>query len=322
MSAIQFLSTLPALLGLTGFVIYYFVIKNQGGDRVTLDIITKLRQSAPQHLPPNAEKIDVATLVKLIENDTTLRGKINDQDFKLLNSALSHQFITSIVVYIICAILFIVGAALYVYISIRPVPLALSSISVQSTNEKAQGLPVDLDDLKVQWASSGEPEDVSIALEDMASGHRTTSKSVRSTEGHVEFEPDEFKSILTSRQHNGKNRLRAVFQSSKASFVSPEFDMMVGVTILAVHIEPLRIKLMGMIDNIAVDNYSFEAKFLVWAKRVGKDATPITYGGQIEYGHNDVMLDATLTYDWSTTKLVYFGPDDQRVVRTELLGFL
>ena len=41
--------------------------------------------------------------------------------------------------------------------------------------------------------------------------------------------------------------------------------MRVGTTILAVHIEPMRIKIMGVIDNVAIQNYDFEAKLLVWA---------------------------------------------------------
>jgi len=71
----------------------------------------------------------------------------------------------------------------------------------------------------------------------------------------------------------------------------------------------------------AIDFYDFEAKFVVWASASGHVPSPVTYGGQIKYDQNDVMLNPDLTYDWSTVKLVYFGPDDRRIVRTQLLGF-
>jgi hypothetical protein len=97
--------------------------------------------------------------------------------------------------------------------------------------------------------------------------------------------------------------------------------MKVGTTIIAIHIEPLRIKIIGMIDNTAIQNYNFEAKLLVWAAAPNHEPAPISYGGNIEYGHNDFALDSALHYDWSTVKLAYLGPDDPRVVRTQLLGF-
>ncbi len=97
--------------------------------------------------------------------------------------------------------------------------------------------------------------------------------------------------------------------------------MHVGTTILAVHIEPLRIKIMGVIDNTAIQNYSFEANLLIWAAASHQQPVPMTYGGTIPFGHNDFQLDRNLTYNWSTVKLVYFGPDDPRAVRTQLLGF-
>jgi hypothetical protein len=70
-----------------------------------------------------------------------------------------------------------------------------------------------------------------------------------------------------------------------------------------------------------IDFYDFEAKLLVWASAPGQTPAPITYGGKIHYGQNDVRFDATFTYDWSSAKVVYFGPDDRRIVRTQLLGF-
>ena len=97
--------------------------------------------------------------------------------------------------------------------------------------------------------------------------------------------------------------------------------MRVGTTILVVHIEPMRIKIMGVIDNTAIQNYDFEAKLLVWAAASGHRPEPVTYGGRIKYGHNDFPLDPTLQYDWSTVKLAFLGPDDRRIVRTQLLGF-
>src|SRR2546429_99139 len=115
--------------------------------------------------------------------------------------------------------------------------------------------------------------------------------------------------------------MRAVLQTTHAAFFSSEFPIQVGTIILAVHIEPLRVKIIGMIDNTAIPDYDFEAKLLLWARAPGKEPAPITYGGKIHYGQNDFMLDPALRYDFASAKLAYLGPDDQRIARTRLLGF-
>src|SRR5262245_34586031 len=115
MGAMQFLSTLPAILGLAGFVVYYFLSRNRGGDQITLDIVAKLRRDLPDYLPAEAEKLNPATLEHLIDSDAAIRSKVSDQDFQLLRDALRQQFITSIIVYALCAIVFLSGIALYVY---------------------------------------------------------------------------------------------------------------------------------------------------------------------------------------------------------------
>jgi hypothetical protein len=321
MNVMQFLASLPALLGLTGFVVYLFLRRNRTGDRITLDIVGKLRREAPERLAEGADKLDAAALAKLIEGDARIRVKVSEQDFQLLRDALRQQFVTSLTVYAVCGIIFLSGVVLFVYMSARPIPVSLSSIAVESTNPTAQGLPVDFDELRVTWSSQGDPEDVSVALEEMDNRRRTATKTVNSTQGEVVFSPADYKAILTNRSHRGQNRIRVVIQTAKSTFESPEFAMRVGTTILAVHIEPLRIKIMGMIDNRAIDFYDFEAKLLVWAASSGRTPEPVTYGGRIKYGHNDFTLDSKLNYNWSTVKLTYFGPDDRRLVRTEMLGF-
>lgn len=308
MSAIQFLSTLPAVLGLTGFAVYYFLLRNRSGDRITLDIIGKLRQSGADRLPGSAS-LDPSALAKLLESDVALRSKISEQDFRLLRDALRQQFLVSLLVYGLCALMFAAGLSLYVYTGNRPVPLTISSIAAESADPAAESLPVDIDTLRVTWTASGDPEDVAVSLETLDGLRRTAVKTVRSTEAQVLFSPEDFQRILPNRNRGGQNRLRVLIQSTKSVFSSREFLMRVGITILAVHIEPLRIKISGIIDNQAIPNYDFDAKLLLWATAPHQQPAPVTYGGHIQYGQNDLHLDPALHYDWSTAKLAFLGPD-------------
>jgi hypothetical protein len=265
MSALQFLASLPAVLGLAGFVIFYFLRRNQSGDQITREIVAKLRRGAPDRLPAHPENLTRATLTRLVENDAGLRSQISDQDFQLLRDALRQQFVTSLTVYGLCGFIFLVGVALYTYVSIRPKPVSVSSISVQSADQATGGALVDLYPLRVVWNSDGDPEDLSILLEELNSHRRTSAKTVRSTEDAIVFDPEEYKIILTDRSHGGFNRLRAVLQSVKTTFLSSEVHVSVGTTILVALMEPTRLKIIGIIDNSAIPYYNFEAELLVWA---------------------------------------------------------
>ena len=320
MSALQFLASLPAVLGLAGFVIFYFLRRNQRGDQITREIVAKLRQGAPDRLPAHSENLTPTTLTRLVENDATLRSQISHQDFQLLRDALRQQFVTSLTVYGLCGFIFLVGVVLYTYVSIRPKPISVSSISVESADQVTGGALVDLYPLRVVWNSDGDPEDLSILLEDVNGHRRTSAKTVRSTEDKIIFDPEEYKIILTDRSHGGFNRLRAILQSAKQTFLSPEVRVSVGTTILVALMEPTRLKIIGIIDNSAIPYYNFEANLLVWASSSGHGAEPITYGGQIKYGDNDFHLDASAKYDWTTRKLIYFGPDDPHTVKPDFIG--
>jgi hypothetical protein len=320
-STMQFLASLPAILGLAGFVVYYLLSRHRDGDKITVDIVAKLRQAIPERLPANPGMLGRTVLATLIERDAQLRSKISDQDYQLLRLTLHQQFVTSVIVYGLCALVFFAGVGLYAYVSSRPAPLSIESIAAQSTDPESGGLAVDLDPLRITWSAKGDPEDIVVYLEAMANHLRTEGRSVRSTELQVVFSAAEYHSILADREHGGSNQVRAILQTSHAPFFSSEFPIRVGTTILAAHIEPLRIKIVGMIDRSSIPYYNFEANLLLWGTARGKASMPVSYGGQILYGRNDFRLNSALHYDFSSAKLAYIGPDDSRTVRTQLLGF-
>jgi hypothetical protein len=68
----KFLGSLPALLGLTGFIVYYFLLRNRGGDKITVEIVAKLRATIPERLPADPKKLSPSALAALIEGDAQL----------------------------------------------------------------------------------------------------------------------------------------------------------------------------------------------------------------------------------------------------------
>src|ERR1051325_9215508 len=101
----SFLSALPAILALTGFIVYQLIASKGSADPVVLRIVQKLRHSAPTKLPQ--KKLNANQLENLLQQDNALKQLVSEQDFQLLRQVLRQQFIISIVVYSLCAALFV-----------------------------------------------------------------------------------------------------------------------------------------------------------------------------------------------------------------------
>ena len=101
----NFLVTLPALLGLTGFVVYQLIVHNGSGDRITREIVAKLRNRHAGDLPKRGEGLTPADLARAIGRNARLMADVDKQDFELLREALRRQQTTSLVVYLLCGFL-------------------------------------------------------------------------------------------------------------------------------------------------------------------------------------------------------------------------
>jgi hypothetical protein len=316
MTTLSFLASLPAVLGITGFVIYQFLGRSQKGDKITQSIVEKLRQRSPQSLSQLPNKLTPKELAARIAEDQKLRSQVDQQDFELLRSALHQQFILSLIVYLLCALLFLVGSSVFAYVTLRPKPLSIGDIHLNSTVAEAEGISVDLDDLRATWAASGEPEEVKVFLQNIETGQRSKEITLRSSDAAVTLSRSDYQRILADRTHLGKNRIRVVLQGSNQSFQSAPFDLLVGTKISVVGF-PEKIKIMARIDNEPIPNCDFEAKVLFHLR---KPIEPMTVGGFIHYGQNDFPLQFPDRIDWATVRLYYMGPDDHRIVRPEYLG--
>lgn len=313
MTVLTFLSSLPALLGVLGFVIYYLLRQNGTADEVSLKIIEKLRAQSPDRFTEHSI-LNAKQLHSLLADDNSLRSRISEQDFSLLQQVLKQQFITSLVVYVICSILFIVGTVLFYFQAIQPKTLVINNIQLESTATPANGLPVDLDPLIVQWNASGEETQMKVFLENIETNRRSGEFEVKSSEGSFEILPSEYRDILNNRNFNEWNRVRIVMQTDIENFISDSIKLHVGLKVVAIGFEE-KVKLAAMIDNSLVQTYNFEALLVLWKN---DEVDSISFGGHIN-GQQDYPFENSTNYSWPGAKLTYLGPDDSRLIRTEVI---
>lgn len=115
MNNLSFLAALPALLAITGFVIYRLIGPQRQAQQITKDIIAKLRQDAPKRAEILAG-LSPSDMAKLLNRDQDLRAQINEHDFALLKRVTHQEFIKSLAVYTVITILFIIGVVAFVYV--------------------------------------------------------------------------------------------------------------------------------------------------------------------------------------------------------------
>ena len=313
----SFLATLPALLGLTGFVIYQLTRQNAAGDQITRDIVGKLRAQGGSELPETAVQFKPAELAKAIAENAHLRAHVAEQDFELLRDTLRRQFITNLVVYGLCGLLFLAGVGLFVWTTFGPHPPQLSNLQIVGAG--ASPAPVDTQPVAIQWTKSGDDQDITVTLINPASGTQTSAFPARAGDGRLIVQPDQLTAVLTNRGVGESNTLRAVAQTRQASFWSTPAPLAVGITVEAIKFDEERIRIVPLIDNNIVPDWPFEARLLVYT--AGRDPGPVSFGGNLVAGSDTVRPDPNTRYDWSTAKLAFIGPGDPRMVLTKLDGF-
>ena len=124
----DFLTTLPAILGIVGFVIFLILKKSITEDPIIKSVLEKLKYNEPTFYH-SIDSLNKSDKVKVLKTDYKLREKISEGDRRLLDKSLTNQFRTNIFVYTLCTLLLIIGILLY----LRPVPLNINSVQIQNT---------------------------------------------------------------------------------------------------------------------------------------------------------------------------------------------
>jgi hypothetical protein len=306
------------MLAILGFVVFQ-LLRGRTSGRITSEIVAKLRNDVPADAD-RLKGLRPAQLERRIAGDQTLKRHVDKQDFKLLQQALHQEFITSLVVNILAAILFIVGVAMFVYQSTRPKPLGVSSIHVESDVTEAQGWAVDLDPIKVTWHADGEPTDVDVFLEHTQTGQRSGKVRVRASAGAVVIAPSDYSSILADRKKGASNAVRAVVQGPRSSFTSENVELRIGITVMVLATlddgsHKGRLKVAALIDRSSIPFYSFKARIALFKKKAVADG--VTFGDEMIYGKSSFTVGEPTKIDWDRLRIIYFGPDDNRLIRFE-----
>ena len=308
----QFLAALPAVLALTGFVVFQIMRRNKSGDDVTLRIVERLRKDAPGAIA-DKQSLGPDQIERVLRGNQTLQRLVGKQDFLLLQQALRQQFIASLVAYGLAVVLCAASVFLFLRHESAAKQLVLSDVTISDADNQAKGLLVDLDTLDVKWSANGAPEDFTAYLENMQTAVRTDPIKCHSVEDKISFPRDDYKALLVNRSLGQTNRIRAVLQTNEGTFTSMPVELAVGLTVMTIVDSQGLLTVAAMIDNSRIEFYDFNAKIVIPARKSERD--PFSIGPSIPYYFKSVRVPRPSELDWDYAKGVYFSPSDPRLVR-------
>jgi hypothetical protein len=315
MSEYQFLSALPAVLAVLGFVAFTLLRGKILDDKIVRDIVAKLRSQGTID-PAAYGAMTPARLKATLEADRSLRAAVDERDFELLKQSLRQQFVIRVIVYAVLTVIFVFGVGMYVYQTTRPKKLSVSGIRVGSTAATAKGLAVDVDPLEATWTPDGPSEDVKVFLENVRSNTKTEPVRVSSATGRVVFPADSYHRLLQDRMPGRQNFLRVLIQGREETFVSDEFEVFVGVTVM-VAAWPDKLTVASLVDNRLIQGHDFEAELLL--PRRDLNSPSASFRAKVVGGKSNFKVDQPSTVNWPAAKLIYTGPYDPRIVRNEFI---
>jgi hypothetical protein len=257
-----FLMSLPAVLGIVGFVIYLILKKSITADPIIKSILNKLKHDEPQFYK-HLQQLSESERAQLIAKDNEFKAKISEGDRLIINRIVINQFRTNIFVYSLCAALLVAGLVLF----LRPKPLNIDSIQLQNANAFNNDLITDLDPITVTWTSTGSDGPLYVVLANAATGKQSNRIPVQASVGKIKFVVDKysnFDKILSDREPNGSNRIKAILYSGKESFQSTEFEVKVGIKIIAYEERPNLIRFNALIDQVIVENFLFAPRLALF----------------------------------------------------------
>jgi hypothetical protein len=261
-STLSFLSSLPAILGIVGFVIYQILKRSAAEEPVIKAILDKLSYQEPQILD-SLKHLNAAQKEKLLKSDYALREKLSEKDREILDKALSQQFKLNLFVYTLCGGLLIAGIVLY----LKPKPLQIDSINIQDTSTNSPDFLVDIDPITITWTSSGEDGQIYVVLENAQTGQQSKRIRALASDGKVKIDPDpywNFDKVLSNRTPNENNRIRAIVYTDRRSFPSKYFEIKVGVKIICFPQQPNLLTFNAIVDNRIVDNFHFAPRLALF----------------------------------------------------------
>ena len=160
-----------------------------------------------------------------------------------------------------------------------------------------------------------------VVLENIETGKQTGRYRALASDGKIIFMSDDFHNydkILSNRNPNESNRIRAIIYAHQESFKSKSFDVKVGVKIICYAKQPDKLIFNAIIDQYIIDSFHFAPRLALF-----KDTD---FNGQKIFESNaysskpEVVIENAK--DFGTTNLVFNvnprGLINNKVFRTDV----
>lgn len=291
------------------------------GDAVTRRIVESLRnEDATAEM--RFSRMKPADVAKIIATEADVRRATHEQDYQLLQQALRNQFVLSLLVYLLSGGFVLTLTWAVLVRSERPTPSPVTNWSLVSDAGEAEGHAVDTDNLVLSWKSFKASEDAEVWLENIQTLQAIPTLRTSTGEQRILIKKESYQNLLSARERNGINRVRAVMKTASGMFPSQEFDLHVGITIMIHTDYKDHLDVTALIDGSSekLKQYAFKGGIVTWdggkPEAGGGGVGLLIEEGWFKNPSARVPLTNELSVEqWQRLAFAYYEPDRAWLVR-------
>jgi hypothetical protein len=317
MNIYNFLTSLPAILGFTGFIIYIFWTKNRKSSPVLLNIIEIIKNKSKK-LAKLDERMNSQQVYKIVKQNKNLQNLLNINDYKMLEKLSLREERTNYVAIATLLICFLSSIFIYFFITQDKTNIEILSVYSVYDGEK-QKIMTTLDDIVITWKHEGNSEPLDIIIKDNKDKALNPIK-VNTYDDKVKIKSDDIKTLWQNPQINDEYIIYILIQYKNKSKQFGPYKILTGLTILY-YCEQNKVKVASMTSNMNLVDQNFKAKFVAWSIKPTKNPDDMVQSIEImaEGGKGEGVFPKGFIFESSKLKCLYMGNYPLDLIRYENL---
>jgi hypothetical protein len=306
MTNLDFLSGLPAVLGIGGYFAFYLA-RSRGNASPILKTIVEIIRHKGIALPGIDARLTAKQVFQLIQDKPELRRSLDTKDYALLESVMQRDERANLMAIVGLMLALLLSLAAYTYLQTGKPKIVSASLLSAPTARTSNFTANTIDDLKVEWVHSGENVPFTIRIINSNAPEFRVTKQIMSAEHTLRVSAMEARILWPKPTLDTKNQVRIEFSNDDGFKAFGPFEVEFALDLLY-FLEGNKLTIASMDGQGTLVPHSFEARCVVWPLRaVAGQANPRSVVVRTSVGKAYDAFPVDMEPDPTSLKCVYIG---------------